>query len=267
MKKIFAIGLLFAALWALTACSDTPPQVESKQTDRLLEEIKERGEIRIGTEGTYKPFSFRDEKTNELTGYDVDVAREVAKRLGVKASFVETPWDAMMTGLKTGRFDTVANQVGITEERKKTFDFSDPYTISYAQIVVHEDNDTIKGIEDLKGKRAGQTPTSNYGKMAKEAGAEIVAYEDMMSSMRDLAAKRVDASINDRLAIAEMMKAVDLPLKTVGEPFEKSEMAFPVPKGNEDLVREINKALEAMRRDGTLSKISRKWFGEDVFRP
>jgi cystine transport system substrate-binding protein len=250
-----AMGL--ALLLFLSGCS------VNKQGD-LLSTIKERGTIRIGTEGTYKPFSFHDEKTDQLTGFDVEVAKEVAKRMGVKAEFVEIPWDGMLTSLQTKKIDMVANQVGVKPERKEKFDFSIPYTVSYAQIVVHKDNQEIKGIEQVKGKRAGQTPTSNFGKMAKDAGATIVAYEDMMSAMKDVAAKRIDFSMNDRLAIAEMLKTTKLPLKTVGEPMERSESAFPVPKGNPELVKEINKALESMKKDGTLAKISQKWFGEDV---
>jgi len=256
-NKVFLTLLILLLAAFATACS-----VE-KQGD-LLSQIKERGTIRIGTEGTYKPFSFHDEKTDKLTGFDVEVAQELAKRMGVKAEFVEIPWDGMLASLKTGKIDMVANQVGIKPERLEKFDFSNPYTVSYAQIVVHKDNQDIKGIKDLKGKKAGQTPTSNFGKMAEQQGATIVAYEDMISAMKDVAAKRVDFSMNDRLAVAEMMKTSKMPLKTVGDPIERSESAFPVPKGNPELVKEINKALDSMKKDGTLAKISQKWFGQDV---
>ncbi|SMO32504.1 transporter substrate-binding domain-containing protein [Melghirimyces algeriensis] len=263
MKRLFAMLLAVMSMVVLSACGSGGDESTANDSD-ALQEIKERGTLRIGTEGTYKPFSFRDEKTDKLTGYDVEVAREIAKRMGVKAEFVESPWDSMLTGLQTERFDTVANQVGITEERKEKFDYSRPYTVSYSQIVVHKDNDSIQSLEDIKGKRAGQTPTSNYGKMAKKAGAKIVAYEDMMTSMRDVAAKRVDLSINDRLAIAAMMKETDLPLKTVKMESEKAQMAFPVNKGNESLKKELDRVLKEMEQDGTLAKISKKWFGEDV---
>ncbi|MDR6224719.1 transporter substrate-binding domain-containing protein [Desmospora profundinema] len=268
MKRWLMMSLMIIPLLVLSACGGgSDQQGESEDTDNLLAGIKKRGEIRIGTEGTYKPFTFRDEESNELTGYDVEVAEEVAKRMGVKATFVEGPWDAMLTSLSTGRFDIVANQVGINEERKKKFDFSTPYSVSYATIVVHKDNQEIKEIDDVKGKRAAQTPTSNYGKMAEEAEAEIVSYEDMMTAMRDVAAKRVDFSLNDRLAVAEMLQTTDLPLKTVGQPMDPSESAFPVPKGNEDLVEEINQALQEMQADGTLAEISERWFGEDISKP
>jgi cystine transport system substrate-binding protein len=254
-----------AAWWmALTLLLSLMVGCSVQKKGDLLSGIKERGTIRIGTEGTYKPFSFHDEKTNELTGFDVEVAREVAKRIGVKAEFVEIPWDGMLTSLQTKKIDMVANQVGIKPERLKKFDFSKPYTVSYAQIVVKSDNQSIRGIKDVKGKKAGQTPTSNFGQMAQKAGAEIVAYEDMMSAMRDVAAGRIDFSINDRLAVAEMLKTSKLPLKTVGEPMDRAESAFPVPKGNPELIAEINKALDNMRKDGTLTKISMKWFGEDI---
>jgi cystine transport system substrate-binding protein len=246
MKRLAWIPLLVVMILILFAsgCS-------AGKNKGLLGQIKERGTIRIGTEGTYKPFSFHD-------------AQEVARRIGVKAEFVEIPWDGMLTSLQTGKIDMVANQVGVKPERLKKFDFSEPYTVSYAQIVVHKDNQEIKGLAQLKGKKAGQTPTSNFGQMAAKAGAEILAYEDMMSAMRDVAAKRIDFSLNDRLAIAEMLKTTHLPLKTVGEPMERTVSAFPVRKGNPELVKEINRALDSMRKDGTLAQISMKWFGQDV---
>lgn len=260
MYRVLA-WLLVGVLLVTSGCAIGQPI--AKKTN-LLGQIKQRGTIRVGTEGTYKPFSFHDEKTDQLTGYDVDVAREVAKRMGVKVEFVEIPWDGMLTSLETGKIDMVANQVGIKPERQEKFDFSVPYTVSYAQIVVNQDNQEIKGIQQLKGKRAGQTPTSNFGQIATQAGATIVAYKDMMSAMQDVAAKRIDFSVNDRLSIAEMLKTVKLPLKTVGAPFGRSESALPIPKGNPELLRAINQALEGMKQDGTLARISQKWFGQDV---
>ncbi|MXQ55089.1 transporter substrate-binding domain-containing protein [Shimazuella alba] len=233
-------------------------------TNDTYTKVKESGVLLVGTEGTYKPFSYHDEKTNALTGYDVEVAREVGKRLGLRVEFKEIPWDGMLTSLSSKKIDMVANQVGIKPERQKKFDFSTPYTISYAQIVVKNDNTSIKTLQDVKGKKSGQTTTSNYGKMAQDAGATIVPYEDMMSAMRDVAAGRIEMSMNDRLAIAEMMKQTKLPLKTVGEPVEKSSSAFAFPKDSKKLVDEVNKALEDMKKDGTLAKISNKYFGIDA---
>jgi cystine transport system substrate-binding protein len=233
-------------------------------TNDTYSKVKDSGVLYVGTEGTYKPFSYHDEKTNKLTGYDVEVAEEVAKRIGIKIQFKELPWDGMLTSLSSKKIDMVANQVGIKPERQEKFDFSTPYTVSYAQIVVKKDNNTITSLKDVKGKKAGQTTTSNYGKMAQDAGATIVPYEDMMSAMRDVAAGRVDLSMNDRLAIAAMMKETNLPVKTVGEQVEKSLSAFAFPKGSEKLVAEVNQAIAEMKKDGTLAKISQKYFGMDV---
>lgn len=260
MKRMKNGLLLFLGLVVIVVMSGCSVQKEGD----LLSDIKKRGTIRIGTEGTYKPFSFHDQQTNQLTGFDVDIAREVADRMGVKAEFVEIPWDGMLTSLQTGKIDMVANQVGIKPERVKKFDFSKPYTVSFARLVVHKNNQEIRTLEDIKGKEAGQTPTSNFGQMAQSYGAKIVAYEDMMGAMHDIAAGRIDLSLNDRLAIAEMLKNSDLPLKVIDIQSDRSESAFPVPKGNPDLVQEINQALDEMRKDGTLAKISQKWFDEDV---
>lgn len=264
IRKSVLGSLVVSLAVMVAACGGNQTTEENATGSDLYDTIQKQGYITIGTEGTYKPFSYHDEKNNELTGYDVEVAKELAKRLGVEAKFQEIPWDGMLTSLQTKKIDMVANQVGIKPERKQKFDFSQAYTVSYAQIVVAQDNNSIKGIADVKGKKAGQTPTSNYGQMAVDAGAEIVAYEDMMSAMRDVAAKRIDFSMNDRLAISEMLKTNKLPLKTVGEPMERAESAFPIPKGNPKLLEAINKAIDEMKKDGTLAKISEKYFGEDV---
>lgn len=263
MKRLRSLSMFIVAFFLvavlLGGCS-----IGGKQSGDLLDTIKERGTIKVGTEGTYKPFSFHDAKTNKLTGFDVEIIEEVAKRIGVKVQFVETPWDGMLSSLQTKKIDLIANEVGVKEDRKKKFDFSKPYTQSYAEIVVHKDNQEIKGVKDLKNKTAGQTLTSNYGDYARDAQAKVQGYEDMISAMKDVAAKRIDASINDRLAIAEMLKEQNLPLKVVGEPIEKVDIAFPVPKGNPQLIAEINRAIDSMRKDGTLKSISEKYFGQDV---
>ncbi|SHE46545.1 cystine transport system substrate-binding protein [Seinonella peptonophila] len=264
MSRLRMLGFSLLSVMILLSVVLTGCSVEKKAEGDLLDQIKKRGTILIGTEGTYSPFSFHEKKGNKLTGFDVEIAEELAKRIGVKAQFVETPWDGMLSSLQTGKIDIVANQVGVKEERKKKFDFTNPYTISYAEIVVHKDNQTIKGVADIKGKTAGQTSTSNYGKYARDAKAEVKVYEDMMSAMWDVANKRIDVSINDRLAIAEMMKKEKLPLKVVGEPIEKVEIAFPVEKGNPKLLAELNRALDEMRKDGTLKEISEKYFGKDI---
>ena len=178
-----------------------------------LDAIKAAGVIKIGTEGTYAPFTYHD-ADNKLVGFDVEIGEEIAKRLGVKPEFVEGKWDGLIAGLDVKRYDVVINQVGITEERKAKFDFSDPYIASKAALIVKEDNADIKGFGDLKGKKAAQSLTSNYGKIAEGAGAELVGTDGFDQSIQLLLTGRADATINDSLSFLDFKKhKPDAPVK------------------------------------------------------
>ena len=164
MKKHWAFLPIGAAALFLSACgsSDSADNTDSSSTEGetdLLAEIQEEGTLVIGTEGTYPPFTFHDD-SGELTGFDVEIAREVADRLGVEAEFLETQWDAMFAGLDAERFDMVANQVGINEERQESYDFSEPYITSTAVLVVAEGNEEIQSFDDLEGKLSAQSLTT-----------------------------------------------------------------------------------------------------------
>ncbi|WP_366924456.1 transporter substrate-binding domain-containing protein [Metallumcola ferriviriculae] len=274
MKKFTILIALMLVLVLAVGCGqggqeqsapDKEPKDDGTQNAAtLLDNIKERGTIKVGTEGTYPPFTFMDESGN-ITGYDVEVITEVAKRIGVEAEFVPTEWKAVFAGLDSKRFDLIANQVGINEDRKKKYDFSEPYTVSGAQLIVHKDTDDISSVEDLAGKKVGASQGSNYAEIAEEAGGEMAFYPGANEYLADLAAKRVDAALNDRLFVMEyIMNHPNQNLKVAGEPFNRSEMAFTFRKGSEELVDAVNLALEEMRADGTLAEISQKWFGEDV---
>ncbi|WP_094096213.1 amino acid ABC transporter substrate-binding protein [Paenibacillus physcomitrellae] len=226
--------------------------------------VQKRGSLLIGTEGTYAPFSFHD-ASGALTGFDVDIAREIAKRIGVKAEFVETQWDGMIAGLDAKRFDAVFNEVSINDERKAKYDFSSPYIASKAVLIVRKDNTDIKSFADLKGKKAGQTLTSNLGKIAKENGAEIVDIDGFNQAIDLLNSKRIDATINDNLSYLDLKKQKpDIPLKVVDEEANASQSAGLFRKGETDLVDAVNQALADMQKDGTYLSISKKYFGEDV---
>lgn len=229
-----------------------------------LETVKASGKLRIGTEGTYAPFTYHD-KDGKLTGFDVEIAEEVAKRLGVEAEFIETPWDGIFAGLDAKRFDTVFNEVTIRDDRKEKYDFSDPYIVSRAVLIVHEDNQDIKKFADLKGKKSGQSLTSNLTDIAKENGAEIEATEGFNQAIDLLLSKRIDATVNDGLSYLDLKKQrPDVKLKVVDEMPEAAESAALFNKGNEELVQAVNQALADMKRDGKYLEISEKYFGEDV---
>jgi cystine transport system substrate-binding protein len=229
-----------------------------------LDAIKAAGVFKIGTEGTYAPFTYHD-ASGKLVGFDVEIGEEIAKRLGVKPQFVEGKWDGLIAGLDVKRYDAVINQVGITEERKVKFDFSDPYIASRAALIVREDNADIKGFADLTGKKAAQSLTSNYGKMAEEAGAQLVGTDGFDQSIALVVQGRADATINDSLSFLDFKKKQpNAPVKIAATEDEASYSGVIVRKGDPELVAAINQALKDIKADGSYQKIADKYFGQDV---
>lgn len=275
MKKTAIFGLLLAMILVVAACggknagTDTSVNTANGETAKtadknLLEQIKESGKIRIGTEGTYPPFTFHDE-SGKLTGFDVEIAEEIAKRLGVKAEFEEAKWDGMFAGLDAKRFDIIANQVSIREDRLQKYDFSDPYSVSKAVLIVHEDNQDIHKFADIKGKKAGQSLTSNLTDIAKENGAEIVQTDGFNQAIELLVSKRIDVTINDGISFLDYKKhRPDAKVKVVDESEDASRSGILFNKGNKELVDAVNKALAEMKADGTYLTISKKWFDADI---
>ncbi len=229
-----------------------------------LDQIKSAGVIKIGTEGTYAPFTFHD-GSNKLVGFDVEIGEAVAKKLGVKAEFIEGKWDGLIAGLDAKRYDAVINQVGITEARKQKYAFSEPYIASKAVLIVRGGNTDIKGFEDLKGKKSAQSLTSNFGKLAEAAGAELVGTDGFDQSIQLVLTRRADATVNDSLSFLDFKKhQPDAPVKIVAEKPDADYSGIIVRKGDDDLVASINKALTEIKADGTYKTISDKYFGQDV---
>lgn len=275
MKKTSLLIMLLLISMVAAACGNNNKTDNSAATNQgnnaggtktqsALEAVKASGKLRIGTEGTYAPFTFHD-KDGKLTGFDVEIAQEVSKRIGVQPEFVETQWDSLIAGLDAKRFDTVFNEVSITDERKEKYIFSDPYIVSKAVLIVPQDNTDIKKFADLKGKKAGQSLTSNLTKIAESNGAQIVATEGFNQAIDLLNAKRIDATVNDGLSYLDLKKQKpDAPIKVVDTSNDASQSAGLFNKGADDLVAAVNKAITDMKSDGTYLKISQKYFGEDV---
>lgn len=251
-------GLLLAGLLMFGAA----------QAADLLDEVKQRGELRIAVEGTYPPFNFKDEQ-GKLTGFDVEVAEGIAAKLGVKPVFTPTEWSAILAGLQAGKYDVIVNQVAATDKRRETFDFSAPYVWSQAQLIVRA-NDTRKlaSPADLSGKTIGVGQGSNYADLAKGIpGATVKTYPGAPEYLQDLATGRIDAAINDSLLIPYLASKTKLPVKA-GIPLGSAESnAIPFRKGNPKFKAAIDKALADMKADGSFAKISQKWFGRDVSQP
>ncbi|MCG7405877.1 amino acid ABC transporter substrate-binding protein [Paenibacillus sp. ACRRX] len=269
MKKRTLTLMLIAFAMVMAACGGQNGNTKSESgagaaESGLLGEIKANGKIHIGTEGTYPPFTYHDD-SGKLTGFDVEIAEEIAKRLGVTAEFSEAKWDGMFAGLDAKRFDIVVNQVSINDERKKKYDFSDPYSVSKAVLIVHEDNQDVKAFADLKGKKAGQSLTSNLTELAKANGAEIVQTDGFNQAIELLVSKRIDATVNDGLSFLDFKKhRPEAKVKVVAEHESASSSGILLRKGEQTLVDAINKALADMKSDGTYLTISKKYFNADI---
>ncbi|MGW5455186.1 amino acid ABC transporter substrate-binding protein [Nocardia sp. NPDC003979] len=246
-KVLAAVVLAVVAATGLSACSSaSDPNV-----------------LKVGTEGTYAPFSYQE--NGELTGYDVEVARAVGEKLGKRVEFVQTPWDSIFAGLESKRFDLVANQVTINPERTAKYSLSQPYTTSEGVIVTRADNTDITGLASLAGKTAAETATSNWNQVAKDAGAKVEAVEGFVQAVQLLKAGRVDATINDTLAVGEYTKKNgSADIKVAAKTGEVSKQAFAARKDDAALVADIDRALAELAADGTLARLSEKYFGTDV---
>ncbi|GGD57672.1 amino acid ABC transporter substrate-binding protein [Paenibacillus nasutitermitis] len=258
--NIIRILLLVLLPVALTACGAGKPSGEGNNNTPVS---GTKGDLTIGTEGTYAPFTFHDE-SGALTGFDVELATEVSRRIGRTPRFVETKWDGMIAGLDAKRYDMVANEVAVRPDRLEKYDMSDPYIVSRAVLVVASDNQTIKSLDDLKGKKVGQSLDSNYRKIAEEHGAKNTVVEGFNQAIDLIVSGRIDATINDSLSYLDLKKQrPDLAVKTVYEEPDATSNAFLLRKGD-DLVEQVNQALKDMHDDGAYLKISQKWFNTDV---
>ena len=222
------------------------------------------GTLKVATEGTFSPFSYYNDK-NELVGYDVDVARAVAEKLGLKIEFLTAPWDAMLAAVDAGKADAVFNQVSITDERKKKYEYSVPYTVVYGALIVPKDNNDIKSFEDLKGKKNADSATSNWAQVAKKYGAQNVTVDSFAKSMELLIARRVDTVVRDNTVFYDFLKQrPDAPIKIAAKLKDVDYSAAIVQKGNKELADQISKALNELKAEGKLKEISLKYFGKDV---
>lgn len=266
------VSILAIAMLALitAACSNNKEEESKKEEKTGWEAIKESGKLKVATSGTLYPASYHDSETNELTGYDVEVTREVAKRLNLEAEFTEMAFDGMLASINNGQTDIAVNDITATEERREKFSFSEPYKYSFgAAIVRKSDLSGIKDLDSLKGKKAAGEATTTYMDVAREHGAEEVIYDNATNDqyLRDVSTGRTDIILNDyytqRLAVAafpEFDITVHPSIK-----YNPSNQAILMKKDNSELLKEINKALDEMKSDGTMADLSEKFYdGADV---
>ncbi len=237
-----------------------------ESADDLLAQIKERGSIIVAMEGTWAPWTYHDEDDN-LVGYDVEVAQNIAEKLGVEVEFIEGAWDGLLAGLDAGRYDIMVNGVGVTEERAEKYNFSTPYAYNKTAVIVRGDYDEISSMEDLKGKKTANTISSTYAAQAEAYGATVTGVDDLNQTIELLLSKRIDATLNAEVVFNDYKKEhpeADVKIATYSDQVE--EIAIPIRKGDDTvtLLDAVNDALDEMAKDGTLTELSEKYFGMDI---
>lgn len=271
MKRLAALLLATATAFSLAACGSTGSKSaesssdsKSAANDTALADIQKAGKIRIGLEGDWQPFSYHD-KDDQLVGYDVEVAQNIAKELGVEADITEAPWDGLLTGLSTGVYDIVVNGVDVTPERQETFDFSDPYAYDHIDLVVKKENTDITSFDDLSGRTSANSTGSTYAEIGEQYGATVSNVPTLAETMELVLNGTVDATVNAETSIQDYLNTTgETDLKIVAKLDDVTSYAIPIKKGNDSLREVINDALQKMRNDGTLAELSQKYFGADL---
>jgi cystine transport system substrate-binding protein len=259
MKKVFIIGLGLAL--AVSAFAGA----KKENAANSLERIRAAGELVIGIEGTFPPYTYHDAAANKLVGYDVEIAEAVAAKIGVKPRFVEAKWDSLIIGLDSGLWDTVINHVAVTDARKEKYDFSTSYTFIHGVVIARRDNNRVNSFEDLNGKTSAQTITSNWARIAERYGATIIGTDGFNESIQLVLDSRADVTISDDVVYADYLKEhPESPTKIAGASSEVIECAVILPKNQQELLNAIDKALAELSADGTLTRLSLKYLNIDV---
>ncbi|WP_448002894.1 amino acid ABC transporter substrate-binding protein [Agromyces bauzanensis] len=267
VRTLIGLAAASAAVVALAACSSGTTGQGGTDAPAAENEygLVNAGTLTVATEGTYRPFSYHEDGSGDLVGYDVEVAQAVAEKLGLEVEFQETQWDAIFAGLDAGRFDVIGNQVSITPEREEQYLFSEPYTVSRGVIVVNEGDTSISSFDDLAGKTTAQSLTSNWYELATASGANVEAVEGWAQAVALLQQGRVDATINDQLTFLDYVNTTpDAAIEVAAETDDTSLSAFAFTTDKEALVAAIDEALAELRDEGVLAELGEKYFGADV---
>lgn len=263
MRRISVLSALLIAVLCLlfVGCGTNSTATSGKTGGAVWSRVEQNKVIKVAFEGTYPPFNYQNEQ-KQFAGFDVDISNEIAKRLGVKAEFIATPWEGLIGGLQSDKFDIVIAQMGINEERKKSVDFTDPYVITGAVLVTRQDTNDIVKLEDIKNKKVGVGAGTTFEKVARSVqGADVRNYKSAGEYFTDLQNKRLDAIINDNLVATYRIKQNNLSLKVSPSLVSKDLIGMAIKQGNTDFVEKVNKALADIKEDGTYEQLFVKWFG------
>jgi putative S-methylcysteine transport system substrate-binding protein len=258
IKKLAVALSLVAAVGIFAGCAQKQAAPEKKEDLQV---------IRVGSSGGYYPFTFME--NDKLQGFEIDVWTEIGKRAGFKVEFPTAAFSGLFGMLDTDKLDTISNQITMTEARKEKYLFATPYVHTGAQLVVKKGNDTIKSLEDLKGKKVGVDLGSNFEQIMREFDKNneinIITYQGA-GAYQDVVLGRIDAMMIDRVSALATIQKQKLELQLAGDIVKPIQNSFPFvnKEENKKIIEKVNKAIEDMRADGTLETISKKWVETDI---
>ena len=256
MSVMAAAGVLSLAGCSSNTSASTASSIAasaSAAAANKLETIQSNGKLVIALEGAWQPWSFHDE-SDTLVGYDVEVSRAIAEKLGVEPEYVESDWDSLFAGLDAGRYDLVCNGVEVTEERAKTYDFTTPYGYIHTALAVRKDNDDTNSL------------ASTYMELAESYGATVQGIDTLEETIQLLTAGRIDATLNANVSFYDYLNVhPDADFKLVAQTEDASHVAIPIVKSEDSsFLDALNSAIDELRADGTLKELGEKYFGQDI---
>lgn len=258
-RKILIMIVLLLVAFGLKGFAEIDLKEAENSYDKII----------VGTSGDYGLYTYVDEN-GQLTGFDIEVWKEIGKILEKEIVFIKDDFTDLFFMMDTGKIDAIANQITINDNRINKYYFSNPYAYNEAQIVIKKDSKSIEGLNDLKGKTVGIVSSSCFEDALREYDfnneIKIQSYNLYIDALKDLSTGNVDAVLDDRLAANKIINELNLDLKLASNPVELIENGFPFAKktANEIILKDVNKAIDSMRADGTLRDLSLKWFSKDI---
>lgn len=258
-KGLFILSILIISLVLIVSgCSGSGNEPADNSAGN-----EEKPVLKYAMSGQYRPFNYYDQN-NELTGFDVEIGKALAEKMGMKPEPIATPWQGIISGLKTERYDAIIGSMTITEDREKEVDFAGPYYVSGAQLFVQPESD-IEGIDDVNNETTvGVTISTVYEEKAREYTDQVKTYDSDVTALRDLATGRTDAVITDRFVGILAADNSGIEVEPAGDLIFVENIGIAVREGDTELKEKFNQALKEIQEDGTYLEISEKYFDQDI---